>query len=80
MLHHVTRQTQINAADYDLCVTILHFPVCTMRPTLQEFFYNWQPWSMTESTTLLSVAFSLQEVVTGTDDNSMGVRARFSLQ
>ena len=36
MMHHATRQTQIDAADYDLCVTILHFPVCTMRPTLQE--------------------------------------------
>ena len=80
MMYHATRQTQIDAADFDLCVTILHFPVCTMPPTLQELFNNWQPWSMTESTTLPFVAFSLQVVVTGIGNNSMGVRACFSLQ
>ena len=76
-MHHVTRQNQIDAAHYNLHVTILYHlhHVCTKRPALQEFFYDWQPWSMTESTTLLSVAFSTPAVVTGFDDNSMGVRA-----
>ena len=53
--------------------------ICTMSvPSAQlckNFSTIWQPWSMTESTTLLSVAFSPPAVVTGFDDNSMGVRA-----
>ncbi len=82
-MHHVamrgSRQTRFDAAGCNLHVTILHFPVCTMRPTLQAFLCNWQPWSMTESTPLISVAVPLQKVLTGIDDNGMSVRA-FSLQ